>query len=969
MIKHMRWVIIAFLVVGGLSLWAFLDRGVQLGLDLRGGSVLTYYINTKGSADPQQDLRQTADVLRTRIDSVGLKEIPIEELVGESSLRISLPGREKEEVDSIKKLLQQMGKLELMIVARDGDPTKDGELDLAIAESERADPEIGPVKGAEYLSPGKVISPDYPGFAWYPEKEKFDDTGRPLPTTWRLLRTDRWSFTGEDLTDLKVRMNSQGIGDWIVLFSLKTLRQNDFGKFTGPNSVQQNAGGGRFMAIVLDGKINSAPILNTELTVGGLIEGDFTQIQATELVNVLRSGSLRVKPQLESEYSVGPSLGEDAIRKGTTAILIGFILVVATLIYYYMVQGVIANFALLLNLAFLVGLLSFFGAALTLPGLAGIVLTVGMAVDANILINERIREEKAKGKTILQAVKNGYDRAFLTIVDANLTTVITAIILWQVGTGPVQGFAVTLIIGILASMFTALVVSRLILELLLNKGIIKDVKFTPLLLGERHAKYMKLRPLMIGISILLVVGGFALFEGRGEDKYDIDFTGGAEVRFRLCEPMEIAEVRKLVIAEYPDASVVSVKSERVDIEDLNLDKVADQFAIKAKVTEEQEKAFETFIRTVFAGRLQPNGLAIRAVNAEDGEYEAKHLAGQRLKLSFVQPVTEDEVRGIMREAGEDSGADAISVVAAGSWNPTDGPEDVRTWHVFYETQRGDILAASGDVRNAVRTIHATDEGAHIALTDPIPATTFIGAGEARDIRDQALRALLLSLIAQIIYIAFRFKGLSFGFAAVIALIHDVAITLGVVALMDMAGIVDVKINLPIIAAFLTLIGYSMNDTIVIFDRIRENKPRWKGSFSDLIDTSVNQNLARTLRTSFTTFVVLAVIFIVNRGAASVLEGFSFVMLVGVITGTYSSIFIASPMLMFLPWYWRKFKDIVIVPLWTKAGPAKIVTWAIILAILIASPIWVILGLVRWVFIPDADRALNMALRTTEKAKA
>jgi SecD/SecF fusion protein len=653
---------------------------------------------------------------------------------------------------------------------------------------------------------------------------------------------------------------------------------------------------------------------------------------------------------------VGPSLGEDAINKGITAIAIGFVLVVVVLLYYYLLQGLIANLALLLNMLILIGVLAFLGASLTLPGLAGIVLTVGMAVDANILIYERIREEKGKGKTLLQSVKNGYDRALLTIVDANLTTVITAIILYYVGTGPVQGFAVTLIIGILASMFTALAVSRLIVEGLIEKGWLKDIRFTPLLFGARKARYMKLRPLMIGISTVLVVGGFLLFYDRGDEKYDIDFTGGSEVHLRFRTPVEIAEIRETVTQRYPDATIMTVKSESVDEKHLDLEVASDWFTVKAKGTSDEERqALESYLRETYADRLLPAGTSIVRVGTDDPEeYQERFMDGVRLTLNFREAgVDAETVRDILGRAGEK--AETAEILPAGSWNPEDPETTVRTWTVYLESGRGEA-----EIRDTVARAVKEVDGVH--LTDPVPAKTVIGSAEAETISGQAFIALMLSLIAQILYIAFRFRGFSFGFAAVIALVHDVSVTLGVVALVDAAGIVDVKINLPILAAFLTLIGYSMNDTIVVFDRIRENRRRWKGTFTDLIDLSVNQNLSRTLRTSFTTFVVLAVIFIVNRGAASVLEGFSFVMLAGVITGTYSSIFIASPMLMFLPWYWRRFKDIVLEPLWTKAGPARIVTWALVLAVLALTPIWIIIALIRWIFIPDADRALNLAER-------
>jgi len=307
-----------------------------------------------------------------------------------------------------------------------------------------------------------------------------------------------------------------------VGFAFKPGREADFAEFTAAHI-------NKAMAIVLDGQINSAPVIQGEISGPGIISGPqptgFTRIEQTNLLTVLRSGSLDVKPVMLSLNTIGPTLGENSIERGEIAALIGGALVLVFMVGYYFFAGVLATITLMVNLLLLLGIMAFLEATMTLPGIAGIVLTVGMAVDANILIYERIREEKKKGKTLLQAVKNGFERAFVTIVDANVTTFITGFILYKVGTGPVQGFAATLMIGICTSLFSALLVSKVMFAILLERGWLKQVRMLRILESPSF-DFMRLKTAAVTLSVIAVLVSLALFGASDSGKYGLDFTGG-----------------------------------------------------------------------------------------------------------------------------------------------------------------------------------------------------------------------------------------------------------------------------------------------------------------------------------------------------------------------------------------------------------------------------------------------------------
>lgn len=819
-----QFLLVLALLAGAVSF--FLWKGINLGLDLQGGSRLVYRFDfddarRRGQIGEQEDdalvLSQTVQIFSKRVDSIGLREIPITTL-GDDQVVIELPGMTPVEVDQVKQTITNLGKLSFRILA---DSTDDLGLDDELKKYQAwrtANPDL-PTGDFNLLR--NTAEGPRPELAWHGIDPESDDQGMGArqfgvetldgiacidQAVFREQTdpTDSWGFTGEELDLVGPGLDSLGFP--AVRFEFAEHRKAAFADFTD-HYVK------RPMAIILNDLVYSAPNIQGRLPGGGIITGGtggFSIEEMNGLITVLRTGSLKVLPELQSENTIGPSLGADSIRIGQWSAMTGLGVVLLFMILYYRTAGIIAAFSLALNLALLMGALAFSQATLTLPGIAGIVLTVGMAVDANILIFERIREERDRGRDVQHAVKNGFERAFWTIIDANLTTLITALILLKVGTGPIRGFAATLSWGIVTSLFAALVFSKVVFHVLVfsKKTAPKEISMMRILKKTTAIGFLGLRRAAAAFSLLLIVGGLFLFSRSGESLMGIDFTGGAMARVRLAQPHSIDEVRSLVgegLAEegLENASITLVSRDGADDATMS-----DEFVVRTKLTAEE-----------------------------------------RSRLRNQHTGTESEN--------------------------------------YFATKLGSIF------------------GDRLAAEDPFPEATTVGPRVVEDIRDKAILAIFFSLIAIVIYMNFRFKEYRYGIAAVVAIFHDVLITLGAVALVDQLGLVDVEIDLPILAAFLTIIGYSLNDTIVVFDRIRENLERSKEGFVKTINHSINQTLSRTILTSLTTLFVVSVLFVANRGQHNLLEGFSFALMVGVLVGTYSSIFVASPLLVFLDRFARK----------------------------------------------------------------
>jgi SecD/SecF fusion protein len=704
------------------------------------------------------------------------------------------------------------------------------------------------------------------------------------------------------------------------------------------------------------------------------------------MVNKLNAGSLpaRLIEQPISVKTIGPSIGADNRDKGIKAGLIGLVTVLICMAVYYTLAGAIANVALLANLLFVLAIMALVRATFTLPGIAGIILTIGMSVDANVLIFERIREEQQRGSSLRIAVKNGYQRAFRTILDANITTFITATILFWVASEEIKGFAIVLMLGIASSMFTALFVTRVIFDWLLARKIITDHLLMLMLIRKPNVNWMAKRPIFIGLSSLLILGGLTVFLTRDDaknNKYDIEFTGGTTAVINLKEDLPIQQVRdrlssianKLENPALAAANVYTInKSEKqyeINTTETNKSTLDVTFSHAAKQTTETittaigtklpdfavkpdlgdpnrfivttsqtnrslikntlKEVFPTAllsepkvdeivnraILTAFAEELQiQQNLQPKIVSSEKISDEliddypelADFLGGLKILCQTQKPVTIEELRRRINDLRfkpdmqnlnwysykilksdllEIEPGEQVQSFVYLSIEPEAGFRELSLdeWSRFVENEKSKLLAAT-------------------KTESSLPRVTQIAPTIGAEAKTRALIAIVLSLFSIVAYIWIRFGSLRYGIAAIVALIHDVCITLGAVTVCTYIAaapigekllIGDFKINLAMIAALLTIIGYSLNDTIVVFDRIRENRRKDRPSPA-IITSSINQTLSRTLLTSFTTFIVVLIMYVFGGQA---LRGFTFAIGFGIIVGTYSSIAIAAPILL------------------------------------------------------------------------
>jgi len=735
MLKNMKWKIILVVLVVGLAFWMayppldvvdkegnLAQKGkVNLGLDLLGGMHLVLIVDTSKltPAEAKDAPDRALEIIRNRIDQFGVLEPSIQRQ-GNDRIVIQLPGITDR--DRAIKLIKSSAHLEFKLVSDDAELIK------------------------------KTVSGEIvPGYELKTMKTRDDKTET-------LLLEEEVVLTGDTLVDATTEFSQQTFNQPYVSVELNSKGAAVFSDLTGENT-------GRRLAIVLDGTVYSAPVIREKIPSGkAQITGNFSVQEANDLAIVLRAGALPAPVKVIEERTVGPTLGKDSIDKGIRAIIMGGIAVLIFMAIYYLLAGLIADFALILNMILIAGALSYFHATLTLPGIAGLVLTIGMSVDANVLIFERIREESRLGKSIRAAIQSGFQRAFLTILDANLTTLITALILFQFGTGPVRGFATVLSIGIISSMFTAIIVTRLTLDLLTTGGrklnkltmfqFIKNPKFN----------FIAVRKFAYAISIIFIIIGMFTFVKRQEANYGIDFTGGVLQQYKFRETIPLEELRGVL-----------------------------------------------------------SGIGVGGVPIQE-------FSDKREILIRTQDDNSEEIMKSFRESFKG--------------NP-------------FEIMRIER----------------------------------VGPSIGKDLRGKALKAVIFAMIGICLYVSFRFE-FRFAIAAIIALLHDVAIALGAIALTGR------ELSIPVIAALLTIVGYSINDTIVVFDRIREDRKLMrKATPKEIINTSINQTFSRTLLTSMTTLVVILALYLFG---GNVIHDFAFVMLVGVISGTYSSIFVASPILVDWP---------------------------------------------------------------------
>ncbi len=570
-----------------------------------------------------------------------------------------------------------------------------------------------------------------------------------------------------------------------ITMSMKSHAAKQWAKMTEKNT-------GKFVAVVLDDYVYTAPRVNGKISGGNTeITGNFTIEEAKDVANALQSGKLPASAHIIQSEIVGPSLGQEAIDAGMKSFIFAILLVLAYMIFYYGKAGTFADIALVINMVFIFGVLAAFGAVLTLPGIAGIVLTIGMSVDANVLIYERIKEELAKGKSLKEAVKAGYSGSLSSILDANITTLLTGIILFAFGSGPVKGFATTLIIGIITSLFSAIYVTRLFMDWYINRGgeLTFNTSITKNWFKNIDVDFLGKRKIAYIISSALVIIGLISLMTQGLN-YGVDFAGGRTytVKFdKVQEPTKVAQALKGAFESLPEVKTYGKPNQL---------KITTNYQVN-NTTEEVDEMIQ-----------QKMFKALKAFLPANTSYQ-----------------------------------------------------DFKIGSEFHE----------------VGIIHSE----------------LVGPTIADDIKKDAVWAVLGSLLMVFIYILIRFRKWQFSLGAVVAVFHDVLIVLGVFSLLYKFLPFE-EINQAFIAAILTVVGYSLNDTVVIFDRIREySKEHEDWNFKDVVNKALSSTLGRTINTSLTTLFTLLIIFLF--GGASI-KGFMFAMIIGVIVGTYSSLFVASPIM-------------------------------------------------------------------------
>ena len=779
------------------------------------------------------------EVLRKRIDKFGVTQPNIQRLGTSGRILVELPGAK--DVDRVKNLLQSTAQLEfwetykndqLLNFLIEANNLLKSQVEASKNTSSDAKDDISKIEDllADVSSQDSILSSSNPildrivgqGFQGGPVLAQFasrdsdlilgylnqSDVRKLLPSEYRYIRF-AWGkpITDSDVIELYAlksnRDNKAPLSGGVVVDALQTFDQVG----NAAVSMQMDSRGARIwesmtgkafkeasnIAIVLDNIVYSAPGVSSGAISGGRSEitGSFTLNEATDLANVLRAGKLPASAEIIQSEIVGPSLGKEAIEAGINSFVIALIFVLLWMVFYYGSSGIYADIALVLNILLIFGILAGLGAVLTLPGIAGVVLTIGISVDANVLIFERIREELGKGKGIRKAIADGFNNALSSILDANITTGLTALILFILGTGPIKGFATTLLIGIGTSLFTAIFITRILVDSRNEKG--KEVSFstkaTKGLFSNIKISFLQRRKIAYLVSSILLVTSLASLSFQGLNQ-GVDFVGGRSYTVRFDESVNPTEIGDVLSNEFGSAEAKTFGEDnqlkittkyKVDVEGIAVDE------------EIQNKLFD----------------ALQSYLPDGTTYQ-----------SFVNGSSEKEI-GIM-------------------------------------------------------------------------SSIKVGPTIADDIKKNSFLAVIGSLIVVFLYILLRFQKWQFSLGAVAAVFHDVLIVLGIFSITYTFMPFSMEINQAFIAAILTVIGYSLNDTVVVFDRIREyiaEHTKWE--FDTTVNAALNSTLSRTLNTSLTTLIVLLSIFIF--GGESI-RGFMFALIIGVIVGTYSSVFIATPVM-------------------------------------------------------------------------
>lgn len=705
------------------------SKTIRLGLDLQGGtSFLIRLVAERGEDGALREIHpimldQAVEVIRKRVDAFGVSE-PVITPQGTDRILVQIPGLDAAQVEQARGQLQQVAKLEFKLVHPQS---------ASLVSQIRA---------------GQAITP--PGFrveTYEAEREE----GKPAEEEQLLVKT-KTDLAGDRVAAAYPIFDQRG---WGVLLKFDSAGANQFGVLTAAHV------GERF-AIVLDGKIQSAPVIREAIYGGSAsITGRFTEREARDLASVLEN-PLSTPVAIEETRSASASLGTDSIRSGIFAGLGGLALILVCVTVYYRVAGLVAVFGLVVSVVLLFGAMAMFNFVLTLPGIAGVILTIGMAIDSNVLIYERLREEMAEGKSLAAAIDSAYRKAWSVIFDSNATTLITAAILFWLATGPIRGFAVTLTVGIVASVFAAMVVTHTCFAWLLA-GKLGKLSMLSMLPADRHIDFLGKRRLWIGISVAVIAAGVTSLVVRGEKNLGVDFRGGDLLLMSTAKPVTAAAVRdKLKEIGLADVVIQREKSTKAEF------------------------------------------ISIRSPEGTSEQIEA-------------------QLKKALPEAG---------------------------WVEQQKDRVGSLV------------------GSELAKGSSI--------------------ALALGLLGILVYVALRFE-FAFALGGVVALLHDVLVTVGILSLTGR------ELSLMIVGALLTIAGYSINDTIVIFDRVREGfKAGRKGSTAEIMNEAINLTLSRTILTNGLTFLPVVALYLFG---GPVVHDFSFAMLIGMVAGSYSTIFIASPIVL------------------------------------------------------------------------
>ncbi len=793
-----------------LRRWVECDRTkvINLGLDLQGGihMVLGFDINdlepevladyrerNYEDADIEREIQQTVlSQITRRVNDFEAKE-PIIQALGTNQIQVQLPG--EKDLQRAKNLITKTAMLNFHIVAgpdaaqpvfekiRDAFPEEF--LPYVKLSSLRSDTLTVPMDNYDRV---KRVLEKAAETGVIPEDKLVLFSQKPKPyderQEYQLYVLDKKPIaSGEGLTTSTAIPDDSNPPYWQILFAFNAAASDQFAEATGSNI-------GNPMAIVLDSVVVSAPVIRDRIAGRGQISGNFEGEEARDLSIALNSGSMVLPVREEFTRTVSASLGNDTVRKGIISSLASVAVVSLFMIVYYFGMGVISVMGLFVNALLIIAAMAYFGLTLTLPGIAGLVLTIGMAVDANVLIYERIREELRLGHTILASVENGFGRAAITILDANVTTLIAAAVLMQFGTGPIEGFAVTLSIGVCSTLIAALIVTRAMFDFAIGAKLLKHCKMLSAVPADMSVPFMSVRKVVMSVSIGIIVIGMVGFAVRGMGNFGVDFQQGTNL--------------------------------------------------------------------------------VLAIDAE-GNVPIDQVRSALTSAGFNNPV--------VQETQDETGRQNLFIIRVGDVTRETGPS---------VGDGGEVVRTVADrIRDVLAPLTTAQTADRVVVEDEQTVGPSVGA----QLRWDALNSLFWAFVFIIIYVWVRFE-LRFAIGAVAALLHDILFTVGIFSLLGR------EISMGVIAALLTIVGYSLNDTIVVFDRVREDmqKSRGKGiKFVTILNGAINATLSRTLLTSLTTLFVTVILFFFGGEA---INDFALVLTLGIMVGTYSSIFIASPIVFF-----------------------------------------------------------------------